>query len=74
MQQGIFLPKSASSADSLMMSVQPLACNHMHQHLCARYKSQTLAAIPPFGHTKILHTVTGMGSAALVGAVPYLGR
>ena len=24
-----------------------------------------------FGHTVILHTLTGMGSAALVAAVPY---
>ena len=38
---------------------------HMHQHMCARYKSQTLAATPLFGHTKILHTLIGMGSAAL---------
>jgi len=37
----------------------------MHQHMCARYKSQTLAATPSFGHTKILHTLIGMGSAAL---------
>ena len=36
-------------------------------------KSQTLAAIPLFGHTKILHTLRGMGSAALAAAVPYPG-
>ena len=29
------------------------------------------AAIPVFGHTKILHTLIGMGSATLAGAVPY---
>ena len=34
-------------------------------------KFQTLAAIPFFGHTKIPHTLTGMGSAALAAAVPY---
>ena len=48
-------------------------CSYMHQHLCAHLKSQMLATIPLFGHTKILHTLIGMGSAALVMAVPYLG-
>ena len=28
-------------------------------------KSQTLTATPLFGHTKILHTLVGLGSAAL---------
>ena len=37
-------------------------------------KSQTLEAIPLFGHTKILHTPIGMGSAALAAAVPYPGK
>ena len=46
-------------------------CNRLHQHLCARYKSQTLPAIPLSGHRKILHTLIGMGSAALAAAVPY---
>ena len=41
-------------------------CNRMHQHLCARYKSQTLAAIPLFGTRKYLYTLIGMGSVALV--------
>ena len=44
-------------------------CSHRHQHLCTRYKSQTLAVVPLFGHTKILHTLIGMGSAALKAAV-----
>ena len=34
-------------------------------------KTQTLAAIPLFGRTKILHILTGMGSTALAAAVPY---
>ena len=50
------------------------ACNHMHQHLCAHQKSQTLAATPVSGHTKVLHTLIGMGSAALAAAVPYPGK
>ena len=37
-------------------------------------KFQTLAAIPFFGHTKIPHTLTGMGSAALAAAVLYPGK
>ena len=31
-----------------------LVCNRVHQHVCARSESQPLAAIPLFGHTKIL--------------------
>jgi len=30
-------------------------------------------SIPLFGHTKILHTLSGVGSAALAVAVPYPG-
>ena len=41
-------------------------CNRMHQHLCAH--SPALIAIPLFGHTKILHTLIRMGSAALAAA------
>ena len=37
-------------------------------------KSPILSAIPLFGHMKILHTLTGMGSAALVAAVPCPGK
>ena len=37
-------------------------------------KSQTLAAIPLFVHTEILHTLVGMGSAARAAAVPYPGK
>ena len=45
----------------------------MHQHLCARYKSQTLSVIYSSG-TKILHTLIEMGSAALAAAVPNSGK
>ena len=34
-------------------------------------KTQTLAAVPLVGHTKILHTLIGMGSNTLVAAVLY---
>ena len=49
-------------------------CSHMPRHLCAHSKSQTLAATPLLGHMEILHTPIGMGSAALVAAVPYPGK
>ena len=49
-------------------------CSCMHQHLCTRYKSQTLTAIPLFGYRKMLHTQVGMGSAALGAAVSYPGK
>ena len=35
-RQGVFLPESTSSADSLTVSVQPPVCNRRHHHLCAR--------------------------------------
>ena len=41
-----------------------------HQHQRTRQKSQTLAATSLPGHTKILHTMTGTGSAARATAVP----
>ena len=40
----------------------------------ARYKFQTLAAKPLSGQRKILHTLIGMGSAALAAAVSYSGK
>ena len=72
-RQGIFLPESTFSADFLTVSVQPpppppAVCNRTHKHLCARYRSQTLAAIPSVGHTKTLHALLGKGSAALAAA------
>ena len=39
-------------------------------NICAQVKnSKTLVGILLFGHTKILHTLVGMGSAALADAV-----
>jgi len=45
------------------------ARHRMHQQLCVGYKSQTLAAAPWSGHTKLLHTLVRMGSAAFVASV-----
>ena len=65
--QGIFLPESTSSADSL--TVQSHASTSV-----LTSKIPTLAAIPLSGHMKILHTLIGMGSTARVAAVPYPGK
>ena len=46
----------------------------MHQHLCTRSKSQTLAAIPFFGPPLKLLTLVGMGSAALATAVSHRAK
>ena len=48
----------------------PHAQSHASTSVCT-LKIRTLAAIPLFGHTEILHTPIGMGSAALAAAVPY---
>ena len=49
-------------------------CNRMLQHLCACSKFPVLAAIPLFGHTTILHTLIGMGSAALAADASYSSK
>ena len=57
-----FLPESTSSADSLTVSVQP-PCAIECINICVHVKNpKHLAAITLFGHTKILHTLTEMGS------------
>ena len=74
MQQGIFLPESTFSADSLTVFVQPL-CAIAWLNICVCVKNpQTLAAIPLFGHMEIQHTLIGTGSAALVAAAPCSGK
>ena len=62
----LFPPEIAFGAYSLTVYVQFPVCNRMLQHLCARSKSQTLAAIPfiVFTHE--------MGSAALATAIALL--
>ena len=57
-------------------------CNYMLQHLAAAcWKSQTQAAKQLLGHTKILHTLVGMGRVRVIwsltpraAAVPYPGN
>ena len=38
-----------------------LVYTRMHQHVCVRSKSQTLASVPLFGHTDILLNTDGNG-------------
>ena len=57
------------------MSTQP-PCAIARINICAHVKIPNIVShIPFFGHTNILHTQTGDGSAALaVAVVPYPGR
>ena len=78
----IFFSQSQCSVQTLLLfSYSP--CVTVLKYACinfcaALYKPQTLGyiqmAIPLFGHTKILQTLIGMGSAALAAAVPYPGE
>ena len=55
------------------MSAQPLVWNTAcDQHLLALYKSQTQATKPLLAYTGTLHTLVGMGSAALATAVALI--
>ena len=46
-----FSSQSQLSVQTLTVSGQPsCATTRIHQHLCACYKSQTVAAVPLFGH------------------------
>ena len=78
MRQGIFLPESASSADSLTVSVQPpraIVCisicvydkNPKHWQLYCCLDTRTiLHTLVGMGSAAILHTQVGMGSAAIL--------
>ena len=68
------LPESTFSADSLAVSVQPpfaITCNHLPSVHALKI---TMAATQLFGHMKMLHTLMGMGSAALAATAPYTGK
>ena len=62
----IYFPEITFGADSLTVYVQFPVCNRMLQHLCARSKSQTLAATP------FIVCTHEMGSAALATATAML--
>jgi len=67
--QGIFLTFSADSYAVRTSCVQLYASTS-----AARSKSKMLAAIPSPGHTKLQHTLTEMGSAALGASVLLPGK
>ena len=78
MQQWIFLPESTASAESLAVSIQPRVQSHTSTSVLT-LKIPTTGSVRPclsmlFGHMKILHLLAGMGKAALVATVPYLGK
>ena len=74
-QKQVRVPGSERDFSHSQISVQTLLrCSYSHQHLHARKTLQTLAAIPLFRRTNILHAMIGMGSAALAAAVPYPGK
>ena len=70
-----FITESSFSADSLAVSVQP-PCAIACISICAHVKIPNMAAKPLFGHTEIVHTPLGVGSAApaAASAVPYMGK
>ena len=67
-----FLSESAFSADSLKVSVQP-PCAVACIKICVQVKNPKHRQPCCCRHTKILHTLIGMGSAALAAALPYPG-
>ena len=74
MRHGIFLPESTSGADSLPVSVQP-PCAIACINICADVKNpKHWQPYHCLDIRKIVHTLIGMGSAALAAAVPYPGR
>ena len=68
----IFLPESAFSADSLTAAYSPCVQSYASMSVCMLTVPNTGSHTIVWTH-KTLHTLTGMGSAALVAAVPYPG-
>ena len=65
--KGIFSQSTNFSADYLTVSVEPPRAITF-VNICALVRNPKHC--PLLGHTKILHTLTEMGSAALAAAVP----
>ena len=73
--KGFFFPtESTSSALNFQLlrcpAYSPRVLWHTASTSVRTLKPRTLAAVPLSGHTKILHTLIEMGSAALATAVP----
>ena len=72
--QGLLSLEPTSNADSLMVFTQPL-CAMSCINICAHIKnSMHWQSCHCLELQKILHTLIGMGSAALEAAVPYPGK
>ena len=69
MRQGIFLPESAPSADSLTVSVKSYVQSHASTSAHMLKIPNSGSHIPLFGHTNIKHTQIGMGIALLLQLV-----
>ena len=69
MRQGTFLPESTSSADAYVVRTTPGVESHSSTSVCAHVKNPNSGR-----HTKMLHALIGMGSAALAAAVAYPGN
>ena len=66
----VFLPGSAFSADSYGVRVAPVGIRIRQIRAHVNIPS-TSSHIPLFRHSRILHTLIGMSSAALAAAVLY---
>ena len=69
--KGFFSQSHLSVQTLLQCSDSPRVQSHAPTFM-PTFKIQTLAAIPLFGHRILLHTLVGMGSAAL--AIPLFGH
>ena len=59
--------------DSLVSPYSPHVQSHVSTSVHTLKIPSTVSHVPLFGHMKILHSLVGMGSAALVAAVPKPG-
>ena len=72
-RKGFFSQSQRTVQTLIRCPYSPCVQLHASTPVCT-LKSQTLVAIPLFGHMKIQHTLIGMGSSVLLVAVPYLGK
>ena len=54
--------------------IRTAKCSELSRTFSGRLTFVIIITTPLFGHTKILHTLVGMGSAAFAAAVPYPGK
>ena len=66
----VFIPESISSADSLTVSIKPPVQSHALASVCM-IKIPNSGSYTVVWTPTLLHTLVGMGSAALAPTVPY---